>query len=395
MNNIHISISDFKIDSLSEDEKSRFYKIFQTTEELWQDVTSHINLMYSQKILSSTTPSIHHKGYHTINHTISVVNYCVKLGLKLHHCCPQKYSAIDIMVLIISAMIHDYIQDGDVILVPKKFRIIENKSIITKDVYLPFFKRETGNNEFASANFGVEFMKKTNKKLNSQVFTPYNINSLLNIVQATEPDFGRVSVLEGEQLVEYTTVVQPKLIDPVIITRWIMCVSDLGTVAFNPKKLMDDTYKLIREEIWESNLVKILSGTMNPIKEKLDYTTRCVISSQIVNYINFQTSFAKTQKQRTENYLQTFNEDMKSIFLPFFESENKGVVLGNFEVAIKLASIEIKKVNNIFDNILQDNYDAFIELLKISGYIQTEPQNIINNKKIITNNEEDNRKNST
>ena len=273
-------------------------------------------------------------------------------------------------------MLHDFVQEGDICLTNREYETIQNGRTLTKQTKIPSFKRETGNNEFASANAGVEMMKKYNKQYNEQIFRPENINSLLNLIQATEPDFGRVSVLEGQKLTEYMTVVQPKLINPIIVIRWILCVSDLGTVAFAPQDLLKDAYKLIREEIWESNLVKILKKELDPKTTVLPYETQCIISSLIYKFILFQTSFAKAQKQRTINYLQMFDQQTQAIMIPHFQTyqQNLGienpVLFSNFDYALELATKEVQTIKELHTKILQNNNLAFIELLQRAEFLE-------------------------
>jgi hypothetical protein len=369
MLNFKFEITDFNLDNISSDEKSRFYKIFQILDDIWNKVYNHIDASTNVKKLSTINPSIHNRGYHTVNHTYFVVNKCYDLGLKMHLLKPLDYTAIDVLVLLISAMLHDYVQDGDINLVTKKYKIKENGKIITKSTKIPVFKRETGNNEFASANVGVELMKNYNKEFGITIFKPENINALLNLIQATEPDFGRVLVLEGEKLTEYMTVIQPKLITPVVITRWIICACDLGTVSFAPENLIQDAYRLIREEIWESNLIKIFNGDLDPIKSPLSYEETCIISSLICGFIDFQSSFVKAQRQRVKNYLEMFDTQSYNTLLPFFGNEKLEQELGNFELSLTAVNKEIEYINKLHTEILDSKYSSFISLLQRAKYI--------------------------
>ncbi len=369
MLNFNFQITDFNLDSVSAEEKGRFYKIFQLLEEVWQNSRMQIESTSNIKKLSTIHPTIHGRGYHTVEHTVSVVNYCYKLGIKLHQLYPLEYPAIDILILLIGAMLHDYVQEGDINLVSKKYQIKENGELKIKTTKIPIFKRETGNNEFSSANIGVELMKSYNQQLGKIIFKPENINSLLNLIQSTEPDFGRVVVLEGEKLIEYSTVVQPKLISPIIITRWVICVSDLGTVSFSPDKLIEDAYKLIREETWESNLIRILNGQLDPKITHLDYVETCVISSLISEFVNFQSSFVKAQKQRTKNYLDMFDSSARAILIPFFQEHDPKVEFSNFDYALALVETEVNIVNQLHQEILNGNYESFLKLLTRTQYI--------------------------
>ena len=380
MTQLNMQITDFNLDYLSSDEKNRFYKVFQILNDIWDRTQEQIISTCKKSNLSPVFPSIHTRGYHTIEHTTGVVKHCYQLALPLHTKLPQEYTAIDVLVLVIAGMLHDYIQEGDINLVIKKYTTLQNNAIVSKTAKIPVFKRETGNNEFSSANIGIEWMKEYNKQYNMVIFKPENINALLNLIQSTEPDFGRVVVLEGDNLIEYTTVVQPKLINPIVITRWIICVSDLGTVAFCPDQLINDAYKLIREEIWESNLIKILNGELNPRINKLAYQDCCIISSIITEFINFQSSFVKAQKQRTKNYIAMFEPELQELVLPFFENfENESnqsnedknkEQLSNFDQALKSVDQEIMIINNLHQQIINNDYNAFLEMLVRAQYIK-------------------------
>jgi len=212
--------------------------------------------------------------FHNTDHTEGDVVPRTERILQLLKENGAQVSERDVLIGRLAAAWHDVIQKWE--------PVTTEQNGISKTIR----KRALGDNERASADEAVAFMKEMNMGAGREIFSDEDFQKIRAAIDATIPDFG-VANPEAPAEEQAKTVFQPSLTNESPLVARAVALADLGSAGMGgPGSFRRDGDTLFREE--NLDIPEKLSRAHELTKEEQD-----AIRTRILGWSKFQAEFAR------------------------------------------------------------------------------------------------------
>ena len=240
--------------------------------------------------------------FHNTRHTKDVIRRTKEILTKMREAEPPFISEEDIQLGKLAAAFHDTVQNW------QENPVKEGRFSKTMR------KRDTGENEKASAEMAKDFMEETNEKEKEEIFTDTDKEQLEQAIMATAPGWDP----------ENKTVIQPNLKKESSYVSRALALADIGAAGMEgPEKFLEEGDALFREE--NIDLKDIAKNPAGLSADEKKYHQK-----RMVSWSYQQILFAQGRKalfrQETRDLPENMQKKLTSEIFTKFDKTIKGVV---------------------------------------------------------------------